>query len=483
MEVTPIGIVAVALWFAFAYRGLHWALAYTICLIPFGMASVANLPALGDLSLPLYRVCAALTTVALLFQKAFAVSAAQTNWRLPAGTYVLAGLAAYGVLSAVFLPRLFAGSFYVFPMARGSGEESVGPFLSTVSLIAPSTGNFSQTVYFLASASFFVAAYILMDRPGGARLVHRALAVATFIHGGLAVMDATQIPWLLEPFRTANYTLLEGNRIAGITRIIGGFPEASGFGSVSVVLLAYFVVHFMHSGSRLSGAAAFVAGACAAASLSSTAYLGLFFVALYLVVTAVARVVSGRLGWQKGAEIGLVFYAAAVVVMVLVAFTSFGDRLSGVLDELIFSKSTSRSGVERAAWAEYGYRAFIESYGLGAGLGSIRSNGVLPVFLGSVGIVGTVLYATFLFIVLGRPIRRSGHLPGQPARDAAFAAARAGALAQLVVASASATTPDFGLNLALLLAMTELARRYSGAAEDEPVSGTAPLGPRGYLVR
>ena len=57
MEVAPVGLVAIALWCVFAWRGgLIGALAYTICLAPFGMAAAANLPALGDLSLLVFQV-------------------------------------------------------------------------------------------------------------------------------------------------------------------------------------------------------------------------------------------------------------------------------------------------------------------------------------------------------------------------------------------------------------------------------------------
>ena len=472
MEVAPVGLVAIALWCVFAWRGgLIGALAYTVCLAPFGMAAAANLPALGDLSLLVFQVCAAMTIGLALADKAS--QAEPFAFRLPASAVILIALTIYGLLAGFVMPRAMRGEFLVFSLSRGAQGVSVGPFGSTVVPIAPSAANLSQGFYFTLSVAFFVTAYSVMNRPNGARIIHGALAVTTFIHGALAVLDATKLPQLLDFFRTANYALLDDHAVAGLPRIIGGFPEASSFGSFSVTMLAYVLVHFLMTFEKRSAAAAVVAGACSVASFSSTAYLGVFFLMAYATLVTLARIVMGRMHWTAATWIGLGAYLFAVVVIAVLVATPVGQVFDDVIDRLLLSKATSSSALERGAWSDYGFKTMWETFGIGAGLGSIRSNGYAGVFLGSVGIVGTALMLAFAYLAF---VRGPGPVAtASPARAAIFAAARAAGLTALAMGMVSSTIPDPGLVLMLLAALAELAR---AAPASEAPPRRAPDAPR-----
>ena len=462
MEVTPVGLLAVALWFAFAWRGLPWALAYTICLMPFGMASAVNLPALGNLSLLIFQVCAALTVGFALLKRISGPDPFSLKG-VPVSAMVLMGLALYGVFSALIYPRLFRGEFDVFSMSRallGHGER-IGRFGSTVVPLQPSTANLSQTLYFLLSASFFIAVHSIMSTRGGALLAHRALSIAAAIHALLALLDLARLSAVLAPFRTANYSLLDEHYVSGMKRVIGGFPEASSFGAASIFLLAYFAIHYLRTGSRASGFLGIASALCALASLSSTAYVGLAFILAYVVSVTLMRMLAGAMKWEAGTSFVLAVSLTISLILLLMVTTPLGDLANGIIERLILNKQNSSSGIERGAWAEYGYQAFVHTYGLGAGMGSLRSNGLLPVYLGSVGLPGTLLLISFLYLSIGRPFRPSPGTASDVARAGIFFAGRAGALATLVVLMLSGTIPDLGLTFMLFAAMAELARDAS----------------------
>jgi hypothetical protein len=67
-----------------------------------------------------------------------------------------------------------------------------------------------------------------------------------------------------------------------------------------------------------------------------------------------------------------------VVALLLTAFilanSSLYELLFNYVNELILSKPTSDSGVERASWNALALQNFFDTWGLGAGLGTNRSS-------------------------------------------------------------------------------------------------------------
>ena len=88
-----------------------------------------------------------------------------------------------------------------------------------------------------------------------------------------------------------------------------------------------------------------------------------------------------RAGISRSFAHHLVIAMAGLIIVICLAvlLTPAETFVARMLDTLLFSKSGSMSGLERAAWAKSGLDAFIETYGLGAGAGSLRSNGFATV--------------------------------------------------------------------------------------------------------
>lgn len=174
----------------------------------------------GGLNLPAQTVCAAMLIGLCLFDPA--IRARIALWAMDIHRLgVLALFGIFGALSAMILPRLFAGTIPVFSLNAAASE----------SLLHPSSANFSQMIYILVSVGmvFVVAAcstqtgflqrFLNSVAAAGIMLVLSGVADAIF--GGLGRED------LLAGFHNASYNLLDNEMIAGTKRIVGFMPEAS----------------------------------------------------------------------------------------------------------------------------------------------------------------------------------------------------------------------------------------------------------------
>ena len=446
--ISPVffGALAIA-----SLRGMDTLLLMTAAMIPFGMMAVISLPSVGGLSL----LAANLAAAGLVFNGSLLLLTrllrGQSVYIEPA-SIALGLYALYAVFSATVLVRLFAGETMVFSLARGvQGVRVSTEFAWGKVWLGPTSTNISQTFYVLLSFCFFVAATKVLQQRGAA-FGERCLVVAATINLVLGTLDALGMDPLLEVIRTANYSLMNSASVSGIPRIIGGFPEAASFGGATTLFFAYFGSAYLGSGRPRDAVIAAASGGFALFSLSSTGLVALVFVSLLLL----ARVIIG-----VGASVAraalvtwtIVLTAVACAIGYLLIFTATLDVMLAIVDRLIFTKSSSSSGAERSAWALGGLEALRDSYGLGVGTGSLRSNGLIFVLLGSVGVVGTACFLAFLWLAFGGKAR---------AADAAILTnARTAAVAVLVAMLMSATVPDPGVQLVFLAAIACAAKRSS----------------------
>jgi hypothetical protein len=458
MELTPIGILILAIWALCAYRGILYAFECTLCMLPFGMASVVNLPAVGGMSLMAGSVCAALTIVLYVLQL-INQRHDRVGIHIPNGGLPLIALGLYGIISATINVRLFAGDIRVFSLDRsatGSGDGIYGRLVP----LQPNSGNISQTFYLLLSIAFFFVAFEIL-RKHGTQLLHRSLQLVALIHLCLAALDACALDSLLAPLRTANYELLSHHTIAGFPRVIGGFAEASAFGSFSTILCTYFAFDWIHRQSKRSALLACLLSVCIIASFSSTAYAGAFVLCAWLTAKLLYRLSIGQLSKTfalSGLGLCCLFGLAGLALLIL---SPVGESVNTVFSNLILDKAGSDSGQERGAWALSGFHTFIDTYGLGAGIGSIRSNGWASVYAGSVGMPGTACLLTFLYIILSSRNDTDSDVFIYPS------AARAAIVINIVMRLLSSTTPDLGI-LMMSFAACCLTTQTKSIATNEP---------------
>ena len=88
--------------------------------------------------------------------------------------------------------------------------------------------------------------------------------------------------------------------------------------------------------------------------------------------------------------------ASLVVGAILVAFV-LGGHGASLIDVVVLNKMQSGSAVHRLASVVEGVHVFVQSFGLGVGLGSDRALSAGAYILANLGVVGTVLFSYLLW--------------------------------------------------------------------------------------
>ena len=349
--------------------------------------------------------------------------------------------AVYATLSAFFLPRIFAGTTYVFAIAR----TELGPGIISVPL-APTSGNITQAIYFLGDLVCFLVFYDAASRPGGLKIAVNAAIASAAINLGFAAIDLGTY-WaglgdVLAIVRNANYRMLDDATVLGFKRIVGSFPEASTFAYFTAGFFA-FCAKLCLDGirRRLTAPLAVLSLLALALATSSTGYAATMGFLGCLFLSSVIRVLSRPANRAT--------FVLVTVFPVVVAAGLIGLRLnqpawyvvSEMVDDTVFQKMNTSSGIERGKWNEQALTNFGDTHGLGAGDGSVRASSFPIAVLGNIGLPGALTYGIFLFgLLLGRKDRWQHPFPA-----GCQGAARWACLAQLIGASVAGSFIDLGL--------------------------------------
>jgi hypothetical protein len=312
----------------------------------------------------------------------------------------------YAVISAVFFPKLFAGTIDVFPMRLDLEMEN-----RPVPLV-PTTANLTQTLYFLITVVTCAASYFLCLRPN--MLKH---SINAMLFGGVVAIITGVLDWatgltgtgaLLEPFRTASYSLMTNAEMLNTKRIVGLTPEASAYAGTTLGFLGPLLFLRNAYQTRLTRDV-WVPLVCVLLtgmvmmSTSSSGYVGL----IVLAATAAAHwawIAQQNRGSATTAVV--VVYGGAVAMLALIAMRpEILDVPIEFFNEVVLRKTSSSSFAGRSLWNEVSMRAFFESWGLGVGLGGARASSWPVSVLANIGLVGAALLVAFLVhIGLGRTV-------------------------------------------------------------------------------
>jgi hypothetical protein len=264
------------------------------------------------------------------------------------------------------------------------------------------SSNFTQAVYMTGDlVCFMITVAIASTRPGFVAITGALIAYAA-VNVVLALLDvatySTGTQAILEFMRNAQYTLHNEEEVSGLKRIVGSFPEASAFARATLGALGFTGTLFL-CGYRpaLTGILALASLALVVLSTSSTGLAGTLPVLLILYATALMR---GGFHPAKRPYGSAAIMCAPLLVAALVLAVLIDDKASEIIrnyfDLLIFNKSGSDSGIARGAWNGYGLRNFLDSYGLGVGLGTVRTSSLPFALLSNVGVPGTLFYLMFI---------------------------------------------------------------------------------------
>lgn len=439
MQIVPSTFLALAVILLLLWRGPFRGLWLFMLLTPFGAAAAFNLPAVGGASIGAMDL-AAVALFMIVFLTPDGIARLAGTMRAGQPGFYLMLLVVFSIASAVLLPRLFQGATEVFGLSRADNQTTI-----ILVPLRPTSGNFTQLFRILLDAMTFLALATVFRLRPDPRPVLTAVIVATGVHLTLGAVDVLTVnigaQGLMDVIRTANYDMLVGTTMGGITRMVGGFPEASSFGYYSLGLFGFWLQYWILGQKRgLALAMVAISGFLLLRSTSSASYVaGIVF----LLTFALMSVTLGAKSRINRRGLSLAFGGALIAWLALLAiFTAYQtvESLSAFLDTVLFEKADSSSGVERMRWNTYAWQNFLDTWLLGAGIGSVRASNWLLACLASIGLIGTLVFLGFLYTLARLPATSQ-----MPERDAIIRALKAGCLAMFLSAMLTTATPDLGV--------------------------------------
>jgi hypothetical protein len=305
--------------------------------------------------------------------------------------------------SAFVMPHLFAGTSVSVP--RNGTDEDFAPLHWSLS-------NLAQAGYLtLNVATVMYALHIVRTHRQTEQLV-KALYFAVFIVViiGCAQFLAAKEGWDF-PYETFNNNPVYGKGIdqdiESFHRINSTFNEPSMAGSYLASITCGLLASFLTGRRGLTWLLALLGVTTTLFLTTSTT--GFAAVAIGVVVLLLYfNPFRGHKEGGKSSALGWVVILAVFGAMGAVLFFT-PDLLDAVLSTTV-EKGDSYSFWVRLANEFHSMGLVLQTYGLGVGLGSNRSSGLIPTMLSSVGLVGTSLFTAVLY-----KIARA--FPGRSARS------------------------------------------------------------------
>jgi hypothetical protein len=441
MNIEVFGIITLAAGLVFLVRPMSFAMPVFFVATLLGAAAAITLPSMGSANIPPAHLLLGFLALNLIrSREGFSQAAKELIFPRPGFWLLLVTI--YVIFSAIFMPRLFAGLTYVYSVAR----TDAGPGILLVPL-GPVSGNITQTIYFIGSFACFLIFATFMRQPGAfrtaasagltcgiANLVFGALDLATFYSGTTEYMAF---------LRNASYRMLNDAEVMGFKRLVGSFPEASAYAYATLGMFAFsgkLWLRGVYDG--VCGPVAVLSLAALAFSTSTTAYAGLGACVALFGVTSVIAVLRGPAPANTLLFVVLSPVLAALFLMWLALHDEIWITVTTLVEKTLFTKLGTDSGVTRIAWNRQAFVNFSDTYGLGAGVGSVRASSFVAAIFGSIGIFGFVTYGAFLWQTTARLQKPLA----DDVDDAVRAAARSACFGLMVAASIAGSFIDLGLS-------------------------------------
>jgi hypothetical protein len=437
MTVEPIGIIALLIGLVGLFRAPTFLVYTFVTSTLLGASAAFNVSAIGGVSIPPAHLLFGFLTIRLLTSPVIRHEIGEMVAPNRPGFW-LALTVILSLVNAYFMPRLFAGQTFVFPLRA--------QFVGTIPL-EPATSNITQSVYFIADATCFLVLAGFAGTRGGIRVLLNAGMVAATVNLIFAALDLityfTNTTEILSVIRNANYTMLVEADVGGFKRIVGSFVEASSFGGVTLGYFAFTSrLWLLGVEPKSSGTLCLLSLAAVLFATSTTAYVGL----AVLVALTYAEILVRTMGGQSTPQMRLLVVGAPLFVAVAGIAVALSDTYSEIvrdlLDTFFLNKMSTASGQERSAWNQMALQSFFDTMGFGIGNGSGRASSFVIAVLSNLGLLGAGLFAMF-FITLF--FGRSSNTRLDPIEGAARQSAKSMCLAWLITGTVSNPLVDMGL--------------------------------------
>jgi hypothetical protein len=453
MDISIGGLLVFASLLAFGYFLQSPVIIGLFASLAFGSTAIVTLSALGGSSPLIYTAFAMLLLASLALSRGFlndVVITFANYWT----AWVVGALLVYCIVSASLFPRLFAGTTTVFVTTPGIGVRELP--------LAPVSGNIAQTAYFVLGGLTFFAFAILTTKSGYPRIIRNGFLAWAVMHTSLGVIDLAGklvgIGDILSPIRTASHDFLVETEAAGFWRIVGGRSEASSFGIVTVACMAFSFTYWRATRLPFMLVLTIVLFFLLVLSTSTSAYAGFAIVAPFGATAMAMSAMRGRFSIQDMLLIGFVWLGLTAALCLYLYDERLFDPLINLFNEVILNKAASDSFAQRAYWNAKSIEAFVDTGGVGVGMGSSRAASWVIATLSQLGVIGTFLVACLVGVLLWDMVSSKTVYPDKETL-ALVSAARASVLASLATAGVSGGSADPGLLFFIALAMVAVYRK------------------------
>ena len=412
MAVTPIGMLIVSIAFILLLLPKPWLWGFAIFVLPFQAAAIITIGG-GDQATgisPAYFILILATARDLVFAALrgdFRVPIKLLNVYVPALLFFL-----WSATTALIWPRLFAGQITVAAY-HGNGSE-----------LQVSSSNMIHSIYLLicVSSSFMISLAVSRSNDRVSNLLMRSYIAASIVAGTFIIYHALHLyfgmPFPLEffysnPSAAQNQfgTIGSGMQLL-LMRPSGTFSEPSYAAMYMVGFFGFVTAMYIHgkrSGLLLFGVVSTFLMVMLIGSSGGLIILAL--VASYLMLCGTVSLLQLRHKKYRRffKPLGVIVICC---VLPLVVFPNLLDILSLGLKFLLLDKLQTGSGAERMATEYMSLQVFVDSYGLGTGLGSNKSWTLPGYILSNTGMIGLLLLGWFALSVTKLAQRTLNCAPG-----------------------------------------------------------------------
>jgi hypothetical protein len=326
-------------------------------------------------------------------------------------------LAAWSISSAFVLPWLFAGVGVNLPRAGMDSPETTP--------LRWSLSNAAQAAYIALNTIFVI--HLLwqsrtpefFERLGGAYTLSGTIACAIGAYQYIA--HHSGLPYPVDFFNSnLGWRQLMEQQLLGVWRLSATFSEPSAAGA----FFAVWSTMMLFLGAEDVGASTWawplflMGGTMLLLTTSTTGYV-------------TGGLVLGLFAWKQLARLlvhgTISIHAACFLLLIAVSLTAavvFVPHRDELLTQILWQKAGSQSTRDRTATIIEARRIALETFGLGAGLGSNRPSGMFFYIASNLGIPGLIAFAATVGAIY-RAYRIAQQSYPQPARLTAFLTAAA----------------------------------------------------------
>jgi hypothetical protein len=306
--------------------------------------------------------------------------------RLPPGVGLLLLFLGWSVLVTVVAPQLFDGQRVLVPTGADDAHLTAGVLTSS---------NFAQIIYLVLGVC--VVVFLARSTTAGPQLIGLAVGLTVLLSFWRYLNQQAGVPFPEGVFDNSPFFAYIETAAGGLHRFRGILSEPSSLAASCLVAVSYMVSR----APKITGARRW--GAWTIAVIAG--YLGTISTSASFIVAAVAVVLIAGLTFlvsflsrQTSVSALVSLLTCALVVAALWVLPIVGDFVQSVVDEKVSSSSFS----ERSDANTVSYDIFLDTFGVGVGLGGSRASSFFAGLLSTTGIVGTLLLASVIVTLIRR---------------------------------------------------------------------------------